>query len=257
MRVGSTRRARVRAQHAALLRVLTEGGARLLELPFVPGCYDSVFMKDPALLARRPDGRMAALLARPRHAQRAEEVVARRAQLEAAGFEVDECASHLEGGDVVRVGERYLLGHGFRSDPAAARAIERFSGREVTAIELIDEAFYHLDTAVAHLSGGELLVAEGALRPSDVERLAALEEVSHVEVIPRDEAMAFATNLVQLGDRVILAAGARRTLATLASWGYRPVPVELDQFLAAGGSAACLVAEIHALEATQLRAVAA
>jgi len=245
MRVGSTRPARARAQHDAFRSALIAAGARLLELPFVPGAYDCVFMKDPALLVRREDGSAGALLARARHRERAEEFAARRWQLEAAGFAVDGCESRLEGGDVVRVGERYLLGHGFRSERRAAAALERFTGREVLPLRLTDAALYHLDTAVAYLSGGELLVAEGAIADRDLRALERFQGVRHLEVIPRSQAMAFAANLVQIGDRVILASGAPHMESRLVAWGYRPVVIELDQFIAAGGSAACLVAEVH------------
>src|SRR5689334_21168372 len=51
MRVGAADPRRARAQHRALRDALVREGARLVDLPFVHGAYDSVFAKDNAVLA--------------------------------------------------------------------------------------------------------------------------------------------------------------------------------------------------------------
>ena len=244
VRPGAVCRSAARAQHERYRSTLRSVGASVGALPFLPGLYDSVFVKDVALLGRSSSGALRALLARPRHPQRAGEVSARADALEREGFRLAHARHPLEGGDVLWTGRRALVGHGFRSDRRAAREVAAFAHRPALPLQLVDPAFYHLDTALAYLSGGELLVAEGAIARHDLVRLHDLPEVTAVVTVPRAAAMRFALNFVQVGRRVVLAEGGEWVAERLAVWGYEPTLVPLDQYHLAGGSAACLVAEI-------------
>ncbi|MDQ3036154.1 MAG: amidinotransferase, partial [Myxococcota bacterium] len=179
MQPGSTSLARAEAQHARLVQTLHACGATVRRHPFVRGCFDCVFAKDNAILARGPRGPRA-LLCRPRHPERAREQSARRRSLEAHGYPVDASMHALEGGDVVRVGGTLLLGHGFRSDPDAARQLASWSGLDVLELELIDPHLYHLDTALAALPDGTLLVCPDALAPASRRALRRCRHVRRV-----------------------------------------------------------------------------
>ncbi len=66
----------------------------------------------------------------------------------------------LEGaGDCVWDESRKLfwLGYGPRSDAAAQQPVADMFGQEVVALELADPRFYHMDTALAPLPGGEVM----------------------------------------------------------------------------------------------------
>ena len=91
MRVGAADSQRACAQHAALVRALDRAGARVLRLPFLHGAFDSVFMKDSAILIDR-GGRACALPTTFRHGQRRVESAARARQLARAGFTVARAA---------------------------------------------------------------------------------------------------------------------------------------------------------------------
>ncbi len=238
----STRRA-AQEQHARLAHRLTALGARPLSVPFLPGCPESVFVNDVAVL-RRAGKTYRALMGRPHHQQRLPEVRPRARVLEAHGFQLHHAQHHLEGGDVLWTGLRTLLGHGFRTDRRAAGELERFTGRPTLGLQLVDPAFYHLDTALAYLTGGELLVAEGALAHPDLVRLHDLPEVTAVVQVPRRFAMRFGLNLLQVGRHVLLAEGCDWVAERLALWGYQPELLQLDEFHLAGGSVACLAAPI-------------
>ncbi|UJR85442.1 Hypothetical protein I5071_75220 [Sandaracinus amylolyticus] len=250
MQVGSTSLDRARAQHETLVRALVASGADVRRHPFVRGCFDCVFAKDNAVLARTARGRRA-LLCRPRHAVRAREQAARARSLARHGYQVDRARHHLEGGDVVRAGGALVLGHGFRSEPAAARELAAWSGLEVLALELVDAHLYHLDTALAALPDGTLLVCPDALAPPSLRALRRWRRARRVVEVARDEALRFGLNLVTIGRRVILAKGAPGVERALASLGYEPLALELDEFHRAGGSAACLVSEEHRFEAAR------
>jgi len=254
MRVGSTSLDRACAQHDALVQALVWCGAEVRRHPFVRGCFDCVFAKDNAVLARTARGRRA-LLCRPCHAVRAREQDARARSLERHGYRVEQASHPLEGGDVVRAGGAILLGHGFRSAPGAARQLAAWSGLDVLAVELIDPHLYHLDTALAVLPDGTVLVCPDALAPASLRALRRWPYARRVVEIARDEALRFGLNLVTIGRRVILAQGAPGVEQALRALGYHPLALELDEFHRAGGSAACLVSEEHALE--QVRSSAA
>jgi N-dimethylarginine dimethylaminohydrolase len=250
MRVGSVDLSRASAQQALMRHVLGELGARLIDVPFVHGAFDSVFAKDNALLTRTR-GTLRALLGTPLHAERQREQLSRARTLEQLGFEVvRSTALPLEGGDVVMLphGHGALLGHGFRSSRRVARTLESFLGAEVLPLELVDPHLYHLDTALAVLADGTALVCEEAFRPTSLAVLRDHPAIHRWLRVPRGEALRFGCNLVEVGNAVVINRAARWTHAALELLGHQPVGIELDQFHRAGGSAACLVAQVHDLD---------
>lgn len=247
MQAGSAAPERAARQHARFRRALETAGARLLELPFVHGAFDSVFTKDCALLARHGE-RTCALPASFASRERQAEEDARQRALEARGFTVMEPPLvPFEGGDIVRVpGGLTLMGYGPRTARQAASRVSSFLREEVLPLELVDPWLYHLDTAVAALEDGSVLVCPDALSPPSLRALARHPRAQRLHFIPREEALRFALNLVQLGEVVVT--GARATPETdrrLVEAGLRIVRVELSEFQLAGGSAACLVARAH------------
>lgn len=247
MKPGKTDPARAARQHAKFQDALVSAGAELLPVPFVHGAFDSVFAKDTAILSSRR-GRPLALLSNFATPERRREQRARTEALEAQGFHVfGASAVPLEGGDVVPVPHGpVLLGHGFRSSPAARPLLETFLERPVLPLELVDPWLYHLDTALAALSDGTLLCCAGALTPTSLRALLDHPQIPRVLFIPREEALTFALNFVQIGETIITGAlAAPRTEAALVGRGLRVVKVELSEFQLAGGSAACLVAGVQ------------
>ena len=250
MRVGSVDLSRACAQQGVLRHVLGELGARLVEVPFVHGAFDSVFAKDNAVLTSTRTRRRA-LLGTPLHAERQREQRARARALQQLGFEVvGPTPLPLEGGDVVMLphGHGALLGHGFRSSRRVARTLESFLGAEVLPLELVDPHLYHLDTALAVLGDGTALVCEEAFRPTSLALLRDHPAIHRWLRVPRGEALRFGCNLVEVGNAVVINRAARWTHAALELLGHQPVGIELDQFHRAGGSAACLVAQVHELD---------
>lgn len=248
MRVGEACPERARRQHAKLVTTLRSLGAHVDEVPFVHGAFDSVFAKDSAVVVERDGGEIDALLARPRFEQRRIEQEARaRALLDHGIRVIGASRAALEGGDVVMLpGARAaFLGHGFRSEPDAAEDLAEVLGAEPTCVALEDPRLYHLDMALAVLDDGTALVCADALAN---ESLAAIEShplVTDVVCVPLAEALAFATNIVQVGAAVVTAADAPTTRRALQERGFRVHRVTLDDFHLAGGSAACLAARVH------------
>jgi N-dimethylarginine dimethylaminohydrolase len=258
MRIGAVEPDRAMRQHDALVRLLAQLGAIVDTVPFVHGAYDSVFMKDSAVLVHRA-GCDRALLSRPLHDERQREQPARREALEASGFVVDVAPdAPFEGGDVVvRPGDRgAFFGHGVRSSIDAAPALERFLGAPVVPLCLRDPNLFHLDMALASLHDGTILLCEEALTPDSVRAVvhAAEAQASDVVRVPYDEARRFALNVIEVGSDVVLGAHAPRLEAILRARHVTTHVASLSEFHHAGGSAACLVARVHGCEAARARA---
>lgn len=235
-------------QHAQFLAALEAAGAELTELPFVHGAFDSVFVKDPALLLERGD-RRCAVLARPRYHERARERAARAERLRRHGYELiaADDGPPWEGGDLVMTPSRetLFLGHGFRSTCYAARWLERAADVSVCPVELIDPSLYHLDMALAMLPDGTAVACADAISPRSLHAIERAAGVTGVVTVGRDAALAFGLNWVAVGDAIVCGARVPSIEALVTARGFRYIVAPLDQFHLAGGSAACLVAVVH------------
>jgi N-dimethylarginine dimethylaminohydrolase len=247
MRVGSVEPVRAAGQHRTLTHLLHTLGAKVETVPFVHGAYDSVFVKDNALLVRR-HGQSHALLALPRFAERRMEQGARQRALGGRGFRVqDDARAPFEGGDLVVLphGRGALLGTGFRSDARALGDLGAFLGTEVHALELRDPRLYHLDTAFTALEDGTIAFCPEAF--GDRSRRWIERTFPHRSLlrVPYADACGFALNTIEVGRHVILGGPSRWLEARLRERGWSVHVPDLTQFRRAGGSAACLVSRVH------------
>jgi N-dimethylarginine dimethylaminohydrolase len=145
----------------------------------------------------------------------------------------------LEGGNLVRNGPRELLvglkpGATGLSERYLAKLVGRVAGIRVTPVQLVDERHLHLDTVVGVLEPRLFLVYRDGLAER---RLPVEGEVLEVN---REDARAFACNLVRVGDVVVtglVSAGLERRIRRL---GLEVERVDLSEFHKAGGGAKCL-----------------
>src|SRR5262249_44407514 len=117
----------------------------------VPGLPDMVFAANGATVIA---GTM--LAARFRYPQPAPEVHAYLQWLTGPGYTAaaQRGAVNEGQGDIVAAGQVILLGHGYRTDPAAAAEVESAFGLPVLSLHLTDPRFFHLDTALCVLAPG-------------------------------------------------------------------------------------------------------
>jgi N-dimethylarginine dimethylaminohydrolase len=237
--------ATARREWTGLHRALLDAGAQIELVPAKPGLPDLVFTANAAVVL---DGK--ALLARFRHPERqAEEpyFAATFRKLQARGLVASVRMLPeqvmLEGaGDCVWDDTRNLfwMGYGQRSDEAARHVVEEEFGVEVEALRLADPSYYHMDTALCPLPGGEVLYVPEAFTPAGraiiQDRVASDQRIE----IADEDARKLAANAVCLGDTLVLSACSERLRARLAERGYRVHATPLGSFLRSGGSAFCL-----------------
>lgn len=138
------------------------------------------------------------------------------------------------------VARRLWMGHGHRSDAAAAPALARLLDVEVLPLKLADPRFYHLDTCFCPLTNGYTLYFPAAF---DAEALELIEKhvppSQRIEVHEHD-ALDFACNAVNLGRVVILNRASHDLRERLEGAGFMVIEVALDEFMKSGGAAKCL-----------------
>jgi N-dimethylarginine dimethylaminohydrolase len=224
---------------------LVELGAAVELVPPATGLPDLVFTANAAVVLDRQ-----VLLARFRHPERQREEVhfdAAFRSLAARGL-VDGVRKLpetlvLEGaGDCVWDATRKLfwMGYGPRSDAGAKAVIEETFGQQVLALELADQRFYHMDTALSALPGGEVMYLPDAFTPAGTavirDRVAPQDRIE----IGIEDGSQLAANAVCLGHTLVMSGCSERLRAELKERGYEVVATPLPSFLRSGGSAFCL-----------------
>jgi N-dimethylarginine dimethylaminohydrolase len=229
-------------QWDGLRTALLDLGHQVHVLPAVEGLPDMVFAANGAFSV---DGVVYG--ARFKYAQRAAEAAAHRAFYEerpewrfVAPTEVNEG----EGDFAYLPGRKLILaGYGFRTEPAAHAEAQEVLGRPVVSLRLVDERFYHLDTALAVLDDERIVYFPGAFSESSQKVLAQL--FPDAVLADETDALAFGLNLVSDGHNVLLNTEATALAGKLAAAGYRPVQVDLSELKRGGGSVKCCIAELR------------
>jgi N-dimethylarginine dimethylaminohydrolase len=230
--------ARAREQWDRLMETLEDAGAELERIPPEPGLPDMVFTANAGVVHKGT-----AVPSRFRHPERQGEEAFFETWFRDQGFDVHtlEPGLFFEGaGDLLGVPELWLGGYRQRSDVRAYTQLSDVFQREIIPVELVDSRWYHLDTCFCPLSRGDVLYYPPAFdsyaRSVIEERLPPDRRLA----VSEPDALRFACNAVSIGDNVVLPAGCEETAALLKGRGYVPLPVPLDEFMKAGGSAKCL-----------------
>jgi N-dimethylarginine dimethylaminohydrolase len=246
---------------AALHRAIAGLGAAVELVPPAPRLPDLVFTANAAVVLDRR-----ALLARFRHPERRGEEAHFEAAfraLQARGV-IDAIATLpgdvvLEGaGDCVfdRTRNLFWMGFGPRSDRIAADPVTDMFEVETVALELADPRFYHLDTALCPLSGGEVMYVPAAFTPEGLRAIHARVGPAERIEAPIDDACRLAANAVCVGDAIVMSGCGARLHRDLAERGYRITATPLTSFLRSGGSAFCLTLRLDRRSRADADAVA-
>ena len=222
--------AKAAEQHSAYEAALRDAGFEIVRLPELADDPDAVFVEDTALLL---DGH--AVITRPGAASRIGEIESTAAGL-APHFELHRIDSgHLDGGDVLRIGQTIYVGQSTRTDAQGIDSLSKLLGPlgfEVVQAELRD--CLHLKTgatfAGADASGTPvLLYSEQSVDPT---------QFRYVE--PLAVAEVAAANCVLAGQRLILPVGNPRTVEMLRSRGFHVVEVHVSELQKAEAGVTCM-----------------
>ncbi|WP_243711209.1 dimethylargininase [Actinomadura sp. KC216] len=206
----------------------------------IEGLPDMVFAANGALVV---GGRVYG--ARFTHPERHAEGPAYSGWLRKNGYSEVLDAQHTnEGeGDFLTLDHVILAGTGFRTEIAAHQEAQEFLGRPVVTLRLVDPRFYHLDTALFPLGGGNVAYFPGAFSPGS---RAVLERLFPDAILAGErDAAVLGLNAVCDGRNVVINAEAVELIETLRAQGYNPVPVDLSELRKAGGGPKCCTLELR------------
>lgn len=239
---------RALTQWQGLVDTYTALGHEVHVLPAQPGLPDMVFAANGATSV---DGRVlgAAFATAERTAEAAHHLAWHTEHAGLLGWDevrVPEHTNEAEG-DFAVVGDVVLAGYGFRTDPRAHAELSDTVGVPVVSLRLVDERYYHLDTALGVLDDrpGRGNVAYYPAAFSEGSRRVLERLFPGAVVADETDAEVLGLNFVSDGTCVVLPERAEKLAAQLAERGYVPVPVDLSELLKGGGSVKCCTQELR------------
>ena len=218
---------RARAEHAAYEATLRALGCAVERVPPAPDLPDSVFVEDTAVVLDE-----LAVICRPgaesRRAETAAVATALRAYRPVAAVLAP---GTLDGGDVLRVGRRLLVGRSARTNDAGIRQLRSIVsslGYDVVAVPF---------TGCLHLKTAATLVADAVavVNPAWVEPAA----LAPLRTIAVDAGEPFAANALRVGEAVLYPAEFPRTRARLEAEGVAVRTVPAGELAKAEGGVTC------------------
>jgi N-dimethylarginine dimethylaminohydrolase len=236
--------------------LLCAGDVTLVEVEANENVPDLVFTANAGLIC----GNLA-VVSSFRHPERRLEQSIYRAALARAGLATTYLRqTYFEGaGDAIfdRVRPLCYAGYGWRTERSATLQLQEIVGCRVMPLLLVDERFYHLDTALCPLGSGHVMVYFDAFSPHAQTLLRRAIDPDYLIEVGMDDALALACNAVEVGDALVMHSASRPLRERLHDAGYRVFTTELDEFIRAGGSAKCLTLRLDDGPAVALQAVSA
>jgi dimethylargininase len=219
---------RATQQHHGYCQMLRNCGTEILNLEGNLDFPDCVFIEDTAVVLDE-----VAVLASMGTLSRKQEPLNIEAKLkEHRSVERVEWPATLEGGDVLRVGRRLLVGISSRTNRAGITAFEKIVrkyGYEVLPVPVGD--CLHLKTGCTALPDEALLVNSEWI---DVRVL------ENFELIPVPKAEPWGANVLLLENHVCLAAAHPQTAEVIRKRGLQTCAVDISEFAKAEGGVTCL-----------------
>lgn len=238
-------RTRAAAQWQMMREAFAHAGLEPVEMAPLRGAEDMVFTANPALTGIDDAGNRVAVAGRMKFESRRAEVPAMVQRLAALGYRIDLSMPRdvlfEGGGDALwhPSVHRLYCGYGWRTDERAIPFLERAFGVDVVPLRLVDQRFYHLDTALCAIDERTALIVPEAFEGR------ALREIerrfNRVIALDGAEALTMAANATSTWrGTVIIERTARRTAALLERLGYSVVRLSTSEFRKSGGSVYCL-----------------
>ena len=230
-----------RHQWDVLCKLLTEKlGISIEQLSPVAGVPDMVFTANAGLVVGQRF-----FMSRFRHDVRQGECAYYEKWFRARGFQIDVPPPNIyfEGeGDALWVGNRLFLGYPIRTNRAAAPWLEKKLDVPVYPLELVNPHFYHLDTCFCPLDDERVLYYPNAFSP-DAQKIIK-EHIPHPIPIEEADALNFGANAIVVESNIVVNTGCEALSKTLMEEGFTVHPIDLSEFIKAGGSAKCLILKV-------------
>jgi dimethylargininase len=219
--------ARAAAQHAAYERCLERLGCRVVRLPAEPDLPDSVFVEDCAVVLDE-----LAVVARPgAESRRAETASIANVLTQYRPIATIEAPATLDGGDVLVLGRRVLVGHSARSNTESVEQLRSLLGPRGYTVEPVEvRGCLHLKSAVTQIGAQSVLI-----NPQWVDR-SRFADLDCVEIHPSEP---YAANGLMIGDVLVYPEAFPRTIERLRRRGLQLELLDLSELAKAEGAVTC------------------
>ncbi len=226
-------KARAQSQWQSLYQTIQQLGGKIDLIEPQQGLPDMVFTANAGLIHRKK-----VIVANFKHPERQGESQYFKNWFAQNHFQVFETDIPFEGaGDALFAGETLFVGHGFRSHHRIVHWIEEQWERPVTALELVNPSFYHLDTCFCPLNSTNALWYPAAFSKKSQK---LLENELNLLSVSQKEAELFACNAVVINRDVILPKDCTKIITLLENQGFSTHSISTTEFILSGGSCKCL-----------------
>ncbi len=229
----------------ALKAKYEELGAKVTVKPAAQGWPDLVFTANCAVVLDRK-AVMARYLRPERtgeepYGQKLFEELKARGDIDAIHHMPDGVFFEGAGDAIFDAGRGFIwTGWGQRSTCDAATTLTLVFGIPCVALELIDPRFYHLDTCLCLLSGGEVIYHPQAFSEEGRAEIRSRVPAGKLIAAPLEDAENLGVNSVCLGRDVVMCYCSAELRKELEGRGYKVHVVPLGSFNRSGGAAYCL-----------------
>jgi len=206
---------------------------------------DMVFCANPVFAGTGAGGQKICLLSNMKHPSRQKEVPALEKWFASREYRIKKLRNPnwlFEGhGDALwHPGHRLIWGgFGFRSVPEVYEEVSKIFSASVALLELRREHFFCLDTCLCPLTESEVLYFPGAFSDAGKDLIEAVFP-TRIEV-PEEEAVnGLVCSALPLGRQVLLQAGNEKTNQALRQADFKPIEIDLSEFIKSGGGVCSL-----------------
>lgn len=214
-------------QHRDYQSALSSLGCEVVVVPAPPGLADSVFIEDTALVLDD-----IAVMLRPGVASRQPEVAGVAEVLQQyKPLKAIEPPGTIDGGDLLRVGNRIFAGLSTRSNQSGIQQLRDIVSDFGMTVETVETTkCLHLKSAVSEVAPGTLLI--------NTDWISSLA-FKDFEMIPVDKEETHAANALRIGKNLIYPSSFPRTMDALVDRGIDVIPVDLTELQKAEGAVTC------------------
>jgi len=219
--------AHAQQQHRDYQSALSSLGCEVVVVPAPPGLADSVFIEDTALVLDD-----IAVMLRPGVASRQPEVAGVAEVLQQyKPLKAIEPPGTIDGGDLLRVGNRIFAGLSTRSNQSGIQQLRDIVSDFGMTVETVETTkCLHLKSAVSEVAPGTLLI--------NTDWISSLA-FKDFEMIPVDKEETHAANALRIGKNLIYPSSFPRTMNALVNRGIDVLPVDLTELQKAEGAVTC------------------
>ena len=214
-------------QHHAYEKLLADLGARVISLPPEPELPDSMFVEDPALVLDE----LAVIFPLGTETRRREAASILAALAPFRKIARVELPGTIEGGDILRLGQKLFVGLTTRSNAGGIAQLSQILapyGYEVLGVPV--RGCLHLKSAVTSL-GENTLLANRSWFESSLFR--------GYEWLDVDPAEPQAGNALALGGTIIFPSSFERTRSRMESRGFQVTPLDISELQKAESGLTC------------------